>query len=99
LPAGEAERAVIDKLRGIFRSPELIGGTFKAALTTLDDLWDELFPDEQARIVTLLVERVIVYSGSLDLYIRADGMESLVKELRGKEKKGADHANGKRTGT
>ncbi len=73
VPAAEIEAAVIDQLRGIFRQPEIIVGTWRAAraeqddvtedevreaLLQLDPLWDELFPAEQARIVQLLVERV-----------------------------------------
>ena len=76
VPAAEIEAAVIDQLRGIFRQPEIIIGTWRAAraeqddvtedeareaLTQLDPLWDELFPAEQARIVQLLVERVDVH--------------------------------------
>ena len=75
VPAAEIEAVVIDQLRGIFRQPEIIVGTWRAAraeqdditedeareaLLQLDPLWDELFPAEQARIVQLLVERVDV---------------------------------------
>jgi hypothetical protein len=70
VPAGEIEAAVINQLRAVFRQPEIVAGTWKAArthadditeedardaLTRLDPLWDELFPAEQARIVALLV--------------------------------------------
>jgi hypothetical protein len=73
VPASEIEVAVIDQLRAVFRQPEIVAGTWKAArahpediteadaraaLQQLDPLWDELFPAEQARIVALLVERV-----------------------------------------
>jgi len=44
--------------------------------------WIELFPAEQARIVQLLVERVDVQQDSLEVRIRADGLASLVGELR-----------------
>ncbi len=61
MPAGEIEAAVIDQLRAVFRQPEIMAGTWKAAraqngeiteadardaLTLLDPLWDELFPAE-----------------------------------------------------
>jgi site-specific DNA recombinase len=45
-------------------------------------VWNELFPAEQARIVQLLVERVDVQAAALEVRIRADGMSSLVAELR-----------------
>ena len=47
----------------------------------LDPLWDELFPAEQARIVQLLVERVDIGLGGLDVRLRVDGLSSLVREL------------------
>jgi len=98
VPAGEIERAVIDQLRGIFRQPEIIVGTWRAAraeeaditeeeareaLLELDPLWDELFPAEQARIVQLLVERVDVRMSGVEVRLRADGLTGLVREVAG----------------
>jgi hypothetical protein len=40
------------------------------------------FPAEQARIVQLLVERVDVQEAALEVRIRAEGLASLVGELR-----------------
>lgn len=54
----------------------------RAAVTALDPLWDELFPAEQARIVQLLVERVDIGIGGLDIRMRLDGMASLASEMR-----------------
>jgi DNA invertase Pin-like site-specific DNA recombinase len=62
LPAAEVEQAVIDQLRTVFRSPEVVVRTWKTAnktqpvseravtkaLQELDPLWGELFPAEQA---------------------------------------------------
>ena len=45
-------------------------------------VWSELFPAEQARIVQLLVERVDVQEDALEVRIRAEGLVSLVGELR-----------------
>jgi hypothetical protein len=45
-------------------------------------VWNELFPAEQARIVQLLVERVDVQEDALGVRIRAEGLASLVGELR-----------------
>ena len=55
------------------------------ALRRLDPLWDELFPAEQRRIVRLLVERVDVLPDALQLRLRAEGLLSLVEDLRGAE--------------
>lgn len=96
IPTGEIETAVIDQLRTVFRQPEIIAGTWKAArfedgeiaeadardaLTRLDPLWDELFPAEQARIATLLVERVDIDIDGLNVRLRMDGLTGLAREM------------------
>ncbi len=45
-------------------------------------VWSELFPAEQSRIVQLLVERVDVREEALEVRIRAEGLASLIAELR-----------------
>jgi hypothetical protein len=45
-------------------------------------VWSELFPAEQARIVQLLVQRVDLQEDALEVRIRAEGLASLVGELR-----------------
>jgi hypothetical protein len=96
VPAGEIEVAVIDQLRAVFRQPEIVAGTWKAAraesdditeadaraaLQQLDPLWGELFPAEQARIVTLLVERVDIGTDGLNVRLRVDGLSGLAREM------------------
>ncbi len=51
-------------------------------MTRLDAIWDQLFPAEQSRIVRLLVEKVIVSTNDLEVRLRANGIERLVRELR-----------------
>jgi site-specific DNA recombinase len=97
VPAAEIERAVIDQLRAILRSPEIVVATSRAArkeiaditeaevreaLDRFDPLWDELFPAEQTRIVQLLVKRVQVIEGAIDINLRTDGLVSLLTDLR-----------------
>ena len=96
VPAGEIEAAVIDQLRAVFRQPEIVAGTWKAAraqdgeiteadardaLIRLDPLWDELFPAEQARIVALLVERIDICTDGLNVRLRMDGLTGLAREM------------------
>jgi site-specific DNA recombinase len=45
-------------------------------------LSDELFPAEQARIVRLLVERVDIAPDGMQVRLRAEGLQTLVEELR-----------------
>ena len=95
VPAAEIEAAVIDQLRGVFRQPEIVVGTWRAAraeqddvtedeareaLSQLDPLWDELFPAEQARIVQLLVDRVDVHGEGVDVRFRMNGIGALARE-------------------
>ena len=104
VPAAEIEAAVIDQLRGIFRQPEIIVGTWRAAraeqddvteaeardaLTQLEQLWDELFPAEQARIVELLVERVDVRSNDVEVRLRPNGLTGIVRDVAGNRKAAA----------
>jgi site-specific DNA recombinase len=89
VPAGEIE--------AVFRQPEIVAGTWKAArarhkdiagadtreaLMRLDPLWDELFPAEHARIVALLVERVDIGTDGLNVRLRTDGLAGLANEMR-----------------
>lgn len=97
VPAAEIEGAVVNQLRAVFRQPEIIIGAWKEAvkhapamteaqareaLINVDPMWDELFPAEQARIVQLLVDRVIVGSAGLELKLRVDGLDALARELQ-----------------
>jgi site-specific DNA recombinase len=97
LPAGETEAAVVGQIRRPLATPEIIvrtwraakadigdiaEGEVRAALHELDPVWDELFPAEQARIVQHLVERVDVAEGGLSIRLAAEGLTSLVQDLR-----------------
>jgi site-specific DNA recombinase len=48
-------------------------------------LSDELFPAEQVRIVRLLVERVDLSPHGMQVRLRAEGLQTLVAELRLRE--------------
>jgi site-specific DNA recombinase len=97
VPAAEIEAAVLDQLRDLLRTPEIIVATWRGAkaeqggiteaqareaLLDLDPLWDELFPAEQTRILQLLVERVEVRLDGLEIKLKIDGLSTLVHELR-----------------
>lgn len=98
ISAGEIERAVIDQIRMLLRTPEIIVQTWQAARTSklseaqvrdalqnFDPLWNELFPAEQTRIVQLLVERVDVAPDGIQIRLRTDGLVTLVADLRAAE--------------
>jgi site-specific DNA recombinase len=50
-------------------------------MTRLDQIWDQLFPAEQQRIVRLLIEKVIVSPRDMEVRLRANGIESLALEM------------------
>jgi hypothetical protein len=96
VPAAEIEGAVVDQIRGLLRTPEMIVRTWRAgrrlvaglaesevrdALQRLDPVWAELFPVEQARVIQLLVERVDVFSDGIDIRLRTEGLTDLTAEL------------------
>ena len=51
------------------------------ALQGIEPIWDELFPAEQARIVQLLVDSVVVNPNGLEVCVRSNGLRSLITEL------------------
>ncbi len=53
------------------------------AMQHLDEVWDELFPAEQERIVEQVVARVEVGLDQSHLHVRLDGMATVAAELRG----------------
>jgi site-specific DNA recombinase len=96
IPAVDIEAAVIEQIKLLVRSPEIIASTWRAArdliqglterqvrdhLASFADVWNELFPAEQARIVQLLVQRVDVSAGGADITLRTEGLTALVNDL------------------
>src|SRR3979409_388338 len=96
VPAAEIERIVIDQVRILLLSPEIIVQTWRNArksikgltesdvrssLLAFEPLWNELFPAEQSRIIELLVERVDVQTDRVDIKLRIAGVTSLLGEL------------------
>lgn len=97
VPAAEIEAAVIDQVRRLLQSPGIIVATWQEAkrailrmkerqvrdaLERFDELWSELFPAEQARIIQLLVERVDVREQRVDVVLKVEGLTSLFTELQ-----------------
>jgi site-specific DNA recombinase len=98
VPAAEIEKIVIDQVRLLLQSPEIIFQTWRSArksirgttesevrhaLQAFDPLWTQLFPAEQSRIIELLVERVDVQTDRVDVRLRIAGVTSLIDELIG----------------
>ncbi len=94
--AAAIETAVIDQLRALLQSPEVVMATWRAAgpqieglsegavreaLERLDPLWEELFPAEQTRIIQLLVQRIDLKTDGLELQLRTQGLGHVVQQL------------------
>ncbi|WP_300392871.1 recombinase family protein [Henriciella sp.] len=88
IPAADVEILVLNQVRLMMRSADLITGTFREVQKTgsdigedeiwhslrkdFDTVWNSLFPGEQARLVALLIERVDVTANSIDVKFRTD---------------------------
>jgi len=99
ISAGEIEASVIALVRKSLTTPEVAARTYREArslvpdvadeqdiirhLRQFNDLWDELFPAEQARIVQLLIEQILVQPDGVQIALRADGLHALLDEWHG----------------
>ena len=100
MPAAELESAVLEQLRGHLRSPDVVRDVLPqaqkydptldeavvtVAMKRLDDVWDQLFPAEQMRIVRLLVRQVNVSPNNMSMDLHPTGIQRLVLELHHKK--------------
>ncbi|WP_062196722.1 recombinase family protein [Caldimonas taiwanensis] len=100
LPAAEIEAAVVAQIRTVLTSPESVAAvvrhvqrqgtpideaTVVMAMGRLNDVWDQLFPVEQHRIVNLMIERIdMVHAGELQgikVKWRELGWDALIGEF------------------
>jgi hypothetical protein len=87
---------VVQEIRRIMRAPEIVARAVAAvrqdmpaiaerdvvaAFDQFHDLWSELFPAEQARIVRLLVERVTVTVDGFAVDLRAGGLAAVIHDM------------------
>ncbi len=104
IAAGEIERLVVDQIAALARTPQVIVSTWKAArqqidgvserqvrdaLLRFDEIWNELFPAEQGRLVELLVARIDLCEQGAKVSIKADGLASLIGDLLSRAKEAA----------
>ena len=96
IAAAEIERTVMAQVQALIRQPEIIVGTWlaaraeipelteeetRSALHSLEPMWAELFPAEQARIVQSLVERVVIGPHGADIRLRIEGLAERVNDF------------------
>ena len=96
VPAEEIEAAVVDQVRKVLQAPEVMAQALRemreldpdvdtqAAILTLQSIepvWEELFPAEQARIIQLLVDRVTVSPTGIRVDMKTAGMKELIQSV------------------
>jgi site-specific DNA recombinase len=96
IPADQIEEVVVNQVIGALHSPESMQSiwnqvqlsfpgiqepTVVLAMHRLAEVWKQLFPEEQVRLVNLLIERVQLLSDGIDIVWRATGWKELAGEL------------------
>lgn len=93
IPAKETEELVINQVLKILQKPEIISQTIKnkdgdvsqnqiiKSFQKINQVWDELFVTEQARIISLLVRDVIINPDGVSINIYKQGLNSLNNEF------------------
>jgi site-specific DNA recombinase len=104
LPAAMVDGAVVAEMRRIISAPEVAARVIAAqrvdgppmderaiivSLRRFNDLWEALFPAEQARIVRLLIDKVTVGPDGMAVDLRNNGIAALIRDLNARTSKEA----------
>ena len=96
IPADQIEEVVVNMVIGALQTPESVQSvwnqvarqyptidepTVVLAMRRLADVWKQLFPEEQTRLINLLIERVTLLSDGIDIAWREVGWKELAGEL------------------
>lgn len=97
ISATEIESLVIERIKLLLHEPEILFSACRASkvigltaseeelaalIDELAPIWENLFPEEQARLVNLLVEKVVVHLEHVEITLRLDGLQRLAGEAR-----------------
>ena len=95
IPASETEELVTSQVLNILQKPEIIAGTINNknelisdneiinSFKSINKVWEELFPAEQARIINLLIKDITINPDGLKINIYKQGLNSLNDEING----------------
>ena len=86
------EEIVVDQVRRLLTQPEwavrirkqdgdLSEHAVMTSLKKFENMWDELFPAEQIRILNLLIQRIIVHPDMMQIILQPMGMTTLLHDL------------------
>jgi DNA invertase Pin-like site-specific DNA recombinase len=96
LPADLVETATVKEMLRLIQTPQVIAEAVRilraeapglneadliAALNQFWKLWSCLIPAEQARVVRLLVEKVVVKAGGIDITLHIAGLGQIAREM------------------
>jgi hypothetical protein len=93
LPAEPIEAATVTQIKTVLSSPEAISAVCRdlgadideastvLALSRLGDVWSQLYPVEQHRLVHLMIERIDWLEAGLRIHWRELGWKSLLEEF------------------
>lgn len=99
IPADEIETLVIGHLRQFFTTPEIVHRTHlktqqqepnitidevRERLGRFHEIWDQLFPLEQNRIVKLIVQRIQVSTQGVNITYQPNGIMELYAQIPGR---------------
>src|SRR5690606_2368745 len=79
LSAPHIVQAVVDRIRHL--RPDISEPEIVLPMRNLASIWRGLFPVEQCRLAKLLIERVVVADGGLEIVWRDQGWQELAVEL------------------
>jgi DNA invertase Pin-like site-specific DNA recombinase len=97
IAAAQLEAVVVEQVKILLQSPEIIVATWREGrkalvglterevaqeLRRFGDLWGELFPAEQAKIIQLLVQRIDVSETGADITLKVEGLSAILQDLR-----------------
>jgi site-specific DNA recombinase len=96
LPAGPIEALVVEQIIAALSAPHVVQSVWDRIREThpemseaevvlpmrqLATMWPQLFPAEQCRLAQLLIERVVIADGGLEVFWRDQGWPELAAEL------------------
>lgn len=94
--AGEMDGIVLQRIQGMFTSPEVIAETYKhiqgsnpeitledvrRSLGNIISVWDELFPQEQQRIMRQIVREIILKPDGMQIFLHDNNLSGLIEAI------------------
>jgi len=91
--AGEMEEIVLGQLRGVFTAPKVVAETWKQArqsnpdiamadvhksLSNILEVWNELFPAEQERLMRQIVREIVIKPDGMDIFLHQNDLSTLI---------------------